>query len=134
MFNKDSDFNADKIEEIFANSRQNRTAFEYMMSSYLLLQDLEGILSNIRFLKDFDYAEIPRLYEEAILLYMFQAKESVYLYGYKVSEATHQRFNDYMTILTRYKGDKRAAQSELARGFYDSYLYFYMYGSPRIIK
>jgi len=134
MLNEDSDFNAVKIEDIFVNSHQSRASFEYMMSSYLLLRDLEGILNNIRFLKDFDYAEIPRLYEEAILLYMFQGKKSVYLYGYKISEATHQRFNDYMTILTVHKGDKRAAQSELAKNFDDSYLYFYMYGAPRIIK
>lgn len=134
MYNKDSDFNAEKIEDIFANSRRNRASFEYMMSSYLLLQELESILKNIPLLKDYDYPEIPRLYEEAILLYMFQSKKSVYLHGYKVSEATHKRFNDYMTILTRHKGDKRAAQSELAKDFSDSYLYFYMYGSPRIIK
>lgn len=115
MIRKNYDFNTYKLDEIFADSLNNRMAFEYMMTSSLLGMDLVFFMKNIHRLNDFNYPEIPRLYEEAILLYMYQTKKPVNLHGYKVSKSAYQRFEDFLKILTSHEGNKEAARGELTK-------------------
>ena len=60
----------DKLLALLAANKRNRMAFEYLMSQYLLSCRLDEFVLNIRRLDDFDYPSIPRVYEEAILVYM----------------------------------------------------------------
>ncbi|MCK4375436.1 MAG: hypothetical protein KAX19_08910, partial [Candidatus Brocadiae bacterium] len=50
-------------------NRRNRMAFEYLMAYFMLTGRLDGFVDNLHRLDDFDYAGIPRHYEEAILVY-----------------------------------------------------------------
>ena len=61
-----------RVDELFLDllnkDRYNRMAFEYLMASYMLVSDLDSFTDNIYRFNDFNYPQIPRLYEEAILL------------------------------------------------------------------
>ena len=58
---------------LLENSK-NRMAFEYLMSVYLLEKKCDKIVENLYHLKDYQYYEIPRLYEEAVLVYDHSTK------------------------------------------------------------
>ena len=102
-------------------------AFEYLMAWYMLTGQLEKFMQNLYRLDDFDYSEIPRHYEEAILMYMLKAKKTVDLRDYRISLESQQRFDGFGQLLSRYGGNKRAAMNKLAEYYSDSYFFYYLY-------
>jgi len=120
---------ANILPDLLAANRKNRMAFEYLMAHYLLTGQLDKVAENIYRLDDFDYAGIPRLYEEAILLYETVKKKEADLHGRQISGDTRFRFGDFFRIYARkYRSNKKAAFNELAGGYGDSYLFYYIYG------
>lgn len=121
------------VENIFSvlleRNKQNRMAFEYMMAWYMLSKQLDKFVQNIYRLDDFDYPQIPRLYEEAILIHMFETKEDVDLDGRSISGESQQRFKDFLQGFYRYGGNRQTAPAEMAGRFGDSYFFYYFYGS-----
>jgi len=111
-------------------NRKNRMAFEYLMALHLLTGQLDKFVQNIGRLDDFDYPEIPRAYEEAILLYTSIRKKPVDLHGRQVSAESRRRFEEFNGTMSRYGGNKQAAFGELAGGLSDTYFFYYLYG-PR---
>jgi hypothetical protein len=78
--------------DLLKKNARNRMAFEYLMSSYLLTGQLDKFVQNIHRLDDFDYVQIPPLYEQALLLYMHTEKKPVDLHGRQISQLSRQRF------------------------------------------
>ena len=67
--------------DLLARNKHNRMAFEYLMAFYLLTNQFDKFMVNIERLDDFDYKGIPRVYEEAILLYSNLTKKQVEVPG-----------------------------------------------------
>ena len=99
---------------LYANQR-NRMAFEYLMGWYLLSAQLDKVVQNLYRLNDFNYLQIPQLYEEAILLYMFRTKKQVDLHGRQISLQSRRRFEDFKQIFSYHNENKRAAFRDLAK-------------------
>ncbi|GAH88601.1 unnamed protein product, partial [marine sediment metagenome] len=112
------------LPKLLAANRQNRMAFEYLMASCLLAGDLEGFLQNLYRLDDFNYPEIPQLYEEAILYIIFATGKKIDLRGRRISRQSHQRFDDFNRTLRRYGEDKQAAFNELRKNHGNTYLFY----------
>ena len=131
MIEKDHSFSAFNYEDILTGlldkNRQNKMAFEYLMALHLLTGQLDKFVQNLNRLDDFDYAGIPRLYEEAILLYMTNTKKTVDLRGRRISDQSRERFNGFAQILAGYRSDRQAAMNDLAKNYGDSYLFYYVY-------
>ena len=96
-------------------------------------------MQNLDRLDDFDYPEIPKLYEEALLLYTSHTQKPVNLRGRQVSWQTHQRTQNFSNILRRLhsggekaiasdKQARLAAFNELAEDYGDTYLFYYFFG------
>ena len=115
------------LPKLLAANRQNRMAFEYLMAWYLLNGDMDGFVRNLYRLDDFNYPEIPQLYEEAIL-YIFATGKKVDLQGRRISRQSHQRFDGFNRTLRRYGGDKQAAFNELRKNYGDTFLFYGLYG------
>ena len=103
-------------------------AIEYLMARYLLTRQLDKFIENLDHLDDLDYSEIPRHYEEAILVYTSLSKKLVNLRGRRISPQSHQRFKGFLETFNRYGGNNQAAFSELAKNYGDSYFFYYTYG------
>ena len=108
---------------------QNRMAFEYMMAFYLLERapGLVPFLKNLHRLKEFNYTKLPRLYEEAILVYMYETKKKVDLHGFLLSAESVKRNNDFAGAIQA-RGGLQASRQYLSEYFGDSYLFYYLYG------
>ncbi|MGA2679124.1 MAG: DUF6057 family protein [Sedimentisphaerales bacterium] len=120
--------------DLLDSNRHNRMAFEYLMAHYLLTRQLDKFVEQIGRLNDFNYPEIPRLYEEAILVYTSRTHKSVELYGRRISPESRQRVKGFEEVLGHYMGDKDAAFNELSKDYGDSYLFYFVYGFSEVKK
>ena len=109
-------------------NRQNRMAFEYLMSWYMLNGRLDKFVHNLNRLDDFNVSQFPRLYEEAILVYVFSVRKPVNLHGRQISAESRQRFEGFNQVLNDYGKNKQAAYNKLAKDYRNSYFFYYVYG------
>jgi len=123
--------NEQVLLDLLNKNRKNRMAFEYLMAWYLLTKQLDKFVQNLNRLDDFDYSQLPRHYEEAILLYTFDRKKSIDLHGRQISLDSQRRFENFKHILVYYRGNTQMAYADLERNCRNSYLFYYIYGLPR---
>ncbi len=127
---KDVSFNAFDHEKNLLSQveNKNRMAFEYLMSYYLLANNLEAVVGKINLLGEMGYKKIPRHYEEAILIYTAGLNKQYELKNYQISSETRKRFEEFNRILNvEHQGDREAAFDELVK-YRDSYFFYYLYG------
>lgn len=121
-------FSVEKVfSELLEKNRQNHMAFEYLMAWYMLNRQLDKFIENVGRLNNFDYPEIPRYYEEALLTYMYNRRKRVEVPGYKISDESQQRFNRFLLTADKYGTNEKAAFGELAAKFGDTYFFYYVY-------
>jgi len=117
--------------QLLEKNRQNRMAFEYLMSWYLLNGRLDKFVQNLERLDDFGVSQFPRLYEEAMLIYVFSVRKPVNLHGRQISTESRQRFEGFNQVLNNYGKNKQAAYNKLAKDYWNSYFFYYVYGRQR---
>jgi len=114
--------------KLLEKNKQNRMAFEYLMSWYLLTGRLEKFVQNLDRLDDFGFSQFPRLYEEAMLVYVNTARKPINLRGRRLSTESRQRFESFNQVLNSYGKNKQAAFNQLAKDYWNSYIFYYVYG------
>jgi hypothetical protein len=120
------------VENILAQSPHNRMAFEYQMASDLLTFRLGHFVKRLSELKEFNYSEIPRLYQEALIIYLQNTGQQNYkVDGKRIQYSTIAEFNNFIQILNRHDGDAVDARDDLKK-FADTYWYFNLYHKPTI--
>jgi hypothetical protein len=103
----------------------NRMAFEYLMAWHMLTGQLGKVVQQIERLDEFGYAEIPPLYQEAILIYAYGTGKSVNLHGRAISPEMDRRIKHFSSVVNRYGRDRNAAAAELAKDYRGSYFFYY---------
>jgi hypothetical protein len=124
----------DRLHELLRCNPHNRMAFEYLMGSYLVSQQLDKFVPELRRLDDFDYREIPTHYQEAIVVYEEMTGHPVDLHGRQISPATRQAYDDFMVTLVPFhdRGDRAGARKALADRFGNTYFFFYTFGESGV--
>jgi len=122
------------LRDLLEKNSKNRMAFEYLTAWYMLTRQLEKCVRNIEHLNDFEYPDLPRLYEEALLIYVYGTKKPVQLTGYQPSVETRRQIENFSRIFNRYGRNKREAFSELAKIYSDSYFFYHIYGISGVSK
>ena len=120
-----SGFNENRwLEELLRKNRQNKMAFEYLMAYYLLVRDLDSFVKNLPRLDDFGYKEIPKHYQEAIVLYLGTKRKDVDVGERGVSVETIQQYNEFNNMGKKY-GDNNKLLFELLKPRYGQTYFFY---------
>lgn len=103
----------------------NKMAFEYLMSNLLLGNQVVRWAENLFRIKAFSYPGMPRLYDEALLIYRLGVDDATFArLGFSVGRETEERFKDYYALYK--KGDG----SQLKKRFGDTYWYYLHFLSP----
>jgi len=97
------------------------------MAFYMLMGDNEGFIQNIDRLDDFNYPQIPRHYQEAILSYIYLTKNMSDLQGRRININSLNRFKEFMRVVELYGNNRQAAFYELVKNYSDTYYFYYMY-------
>jgi hypothetical protein len=119
------------LESLFQRNKSNKMVFEYLSTYDLLTVRLESFMARMPLLKDYGYREIPRIFEEAIVVYLSIKKLPFFeIPGMSVNRNTSDRFIEFQKVYASYKGDKNAAFPELSRKFSQTYWFYLMYKKP----
>ncbi|MDI9433660.1 MAG: DUF6057 family protein, partial [Planctomycetota bacterium] len=94
----------------------------------MLTRQLEKFAAHLDRLDVLGYGAFPRHYEEAILVYAYATRQSVFLHGRQIQPQTRQRIEQFSQTFNRHNKDRQAALRELAAGYGDSYFFFNLYG------
>jgi hypothetical protein len=109
---------------------KNRMAFEYLQSWLLLTKQLKRFVEPIGRMKDFGYAELPRHYEEASLIYAYGSRKRIDLEGFKPSSQLQQRAADFGSVLAQYNTDRPAALARMQSQYRGTYFYYFLCVQP----
>jgi len=116
------------LAALAGQDNRDRMAFEYLMAWYMQTRQMEKFVQNIGRLRDFGYTTIPPLYQEALAIYAYPRNKAA---EYPISPEVRSRFETFSRIMNKYKQDKMAALNELAAGYRNSYLFYYIYAFDR---
>jgi hypothetical protein len=108
----------------------NKMAFEYLMALCMLARDLDGVAESFSFIDGLGYTEIPRLYQEALLLHVVRTRKALDLRGFENSSDLQARFASFNNIIKSHGSRPEAARVELARRYGDSYFFYHLYPAP----
>ena len=127
----------DIMRQLLERNPNNMLAFDLLMGHYLQTAQPDKIVQNIRQLSQFPKAfpgtEIPRLYEEAVMLWATQvrlrtgAMPKLPLFGRSLSMSTQRRYSQFSQVLALHRDDPRRAKIELAKQHGDTFWYYYLY-------
>ncbi len=115
--------------ELLESNRHNRMAFEYLMALYLLTRNLDEFAANLPRLRDFDYPDLPRHYQETILLYETDTSKRADRCGYDISDDVLQEFVEFSRDLGLCAGGRdRVATKALTRKYGGTYFHYFHTG------
>jgi len=106
---------------------QNRMAFEYLMTWYMLNRSLSKLAQKMELLPKLGYTELPRHYEEAALIYVFKTRKSVPLSNYPPNPRIRRQIEEFSRILKAHGGNKGAALKDLSKSFCNTYFFYNIY-------
>ena len=112
------------LDVLLASNPTNQMAFEYVMADYLLDLDLKKAVEHLRLLDNFNYARIPRPYEEALVLYQEVDGVQVELKGRAIRPETAERFRQFREAARQLEG-RAEGRAAMAAKFGDTYWYYY---------
>ncbi len=110
----------DMLADLLEKNRTNKMAFEYLMAEYLFQFDLDKFVRNLPRLDDFNYQQIPRHFEEAILTYSSFEKKPPDLKGRTISRETQQRFSAFLQM-----AKSGITIGQMRQNFGDTYQFYY---------
>jgi hypothetical protein len=120
-----------ELDSLLKKNPHNKMAFEYKIAQELLTCRLGGLPGDLTMLNNFGYQHIPTHMEEALLSMwlMSRTKEIPPALRY-IRHETFQRFQEFNKVLSKYRGDRKAARRELWQWFGNTYWYYLFYYNP----
>lgn len=115
--------------ELLNQNSDNRMAFEYLMTCYLLTRDIPGFTAHLDSFNRFYEKQIPRFYQEAVLIIANDADAKQYLQGKRlfISTQAMAEFKAFMKALNTFKMGKRTSLNEFPDEFKNSYYFYYTF-------
>jgi len=87
------------LEELLRINKHNRMAFEYLMAHYLQTKQLGRFVENLHRLDDFECKDIPRHYQEAVLVYKGVTQKDIDLGGREMNTEIVDQFDQISEIV-----------------------------------
>jgi len=117
------------IIELLKKKPNNRMAFEYLLSFYMLMNNLQKFVDTFdEYIGGFNYKVLPPLWQQAIVTYCSNKPDrEKKIKKYAISQEQFMLYQRYMTIFSKYK-QKEPAVWELAKDYGKSYYFYCMYG------
>ena len=116
------------VEDIFLTllerNPRNRMAFEVLMAFYLCNNRLDQAVANLRRLEALKYPEIPRHYQEAIVIHSRDAGRQLTFAGYRLDPGVVQRGRQFARMMATSTSPEQLGARALAAGFGDTYFFY----------
>jgi len=119
---------AETMKMLLKKNPKNRMAFEYLLTYYMLNNQLESFAEYIELASDMGYSALPTHFEEAALVYVNTRRKPLRLEGLTPNAKLGQRIKHFSQILNRHQRNPVKARSELAKHYGDTYFFYNVYG------
>jgi len=117
------------IVKLLKKKPTNRMAFEYLLSFYMLANNLQKFIDTFdEYIENYNYKTLPPLWQQAIVTYYSnRADRDRKIKKYPISREQFIFYQNYMTIFSKYN-KREPAVWELAKDFGKTYYFYCMYG------
>ena len=105
----------------FQQHLDNRMAYEYLMAYTLLTKDIRNFSNYFGLEKDFNYTEIPKSYQEALVYIWGLNNNNMDSIPFPINQSVIQHVAAYANIYT----SVQSPESALRRQFSNTYWYYY---------
>jgi hypothetical protein len=112
---------------LLAANRQNRMAFEYLMTYYLLTKNLDGFVKQIPRIRDFPGLAISPLWDEALELAGRLAGRPVRVPGHAISREAAARVETVTRLVQQYGDKAEEARPKLAAEYGQTYTFYWWF-------
>jgi hypothetical protein len=108
-------------------NRQNRMAFEYLMTYYLLSKNLDGFVKNIGRVNDFSGLAISPMWDEALVLASRLAGRPLKITGHIISEEATTRVATVTREVQKLQDNAVLARRKLAPQYGHTYTFYWWF-------
>jgi hypothetical protein len=112
---------------LLAANPANRMAFDYLMTYYLLSKNLDSFARRFGHLRDFPNAELPPLWEEALVLWARSRRQDPPRPVPPGWAACEQRLDRLLRVYEASGRNAETARREVQTDYADSYFYYYFF-------
>ena len=113
---------------LLKSNPRNRMAFEYLMAYYLLSRRPDMVARNLYRLDDFDYKQIPALYQEAFEIYRNKdTAANIVLPKLAPDPVTAVRSERFLKLMQLYDPNSPSTLAALVAEFGTSYFFFFIF-------
>jgi len=112
---------------LLAANRQNRMAFEYLMTYYLLTKNLQAFVRYIGRVKDFPGFEISPMWDEALLLASLEAGRPLEIPGHAISPEARSRVNAVNEVIKKNGENAELSRHELTADYGHTYSFYWWF-------
>lgn len=119
-----------QCQALLARNPTNRPAYEYLMAYYLLNRKLDQFAALAERLPQLGYTDIPRPWQEALVMVQAMSHRAVGLPGYRVSSDVAADFGRFSDIVVPYANQQRLPEAVAltAADFGNTYFYYFNFG------
>jgi len=129
---KDPDLDLYNILEV---SPQNKMAFEYLMSYYILRNDLETFYTLVPMAVNSGYyKKMPKTWEEALILYYSEKSIPINSGNFKINPVNIERYKEFRNIFNKNNSNVKELKEALTPRFKTSFWYYRYFDIPDLGK
>ena len=125
IIDKEYDMNTsfDLLFKGLVDNKVNHMGFEYLMAYYLLSFQFDKITNNFHLLDDYNYPDIPRNIEEALVIYSHMTGSEVDLHGRTLSAESIQRYKDFSDAIHHFRNNQSEGLRYISNNFGKTYYF-----------
>ena len=132
MPKKDYSRKLEDIELLISNLLQscsdNRMAYEYMMSWFLLTKQLDKLTESMNYIRFFSYSKLPQCFEDAALIYQRKTgRKPALSKPLMISPQAQQRFANFGRICSAHQSNETLLFNQLKGQYGNSYLFYFLF-------
>jgi hypothetical protein len=125
--------NEGSLRLLLETNPNNRMAYEYLLSYYLLDINSAGFVEYLKLYKNFKIKKLPKSWEEGLVFYVAKTKTlPENLPVDLVSKSCIQRFSDFSNKVKPYQNNFQAAKSLVYREYGNTFWYYFLYLNPKV--
>jgi hypothetical protein len=121
----------DELFHLLSDRPENKMVYEYMITSFLLENDLASFFKYYPMGRNMNYKKLPTIFQQALILYQYDlSRQGKTLGNIRYDNEITSRFKEYISVLKRCNGDKEIARPLLGKDFGNTYWFYILYNSP----
>jgi len=123
----------DVLRGLLQKNPENKMAFEYLMTWYLLSGRIEKVVARFDIMNTLDYEKLPKYYQQAYLLHTMAMGQKASLQGYKINPAVLKISREAIGYFNMLRMGDEKALDVLSEKYSDTYI-FYFISLPSIMQ